>query len=106
VLIEVNPKVRIPRTYKRFSGLMVQLLHKLKIRSATNSEVLLKASLRVSLRLCVSICFYAMDSYRSFSWRICLDFASNIAPYFSGKMAGIKKEIASPIDSDSSPYPL
>jgi rRNA small subunit pseudouridine methyltransferase Nep1 len=45
VLIEVNPKVRIPRTFKRFSGLMVQLLHKLKIRSATNSEVLLKASL-------------------------------------------------------------
>lgn len=42
VLIEVNPKVRIPRTYKRFSGLMVQLLHKLKIRSATDSEVLLK----------------------------------------------------------------
>ena len=45
MLIEVNPKVRVPRTYKRFSGLMVQLLHKLKIRSATNSEVLLKASL-------------------------------------------------------------
>ena len=42
VLIEVNPKVRIPRTFKRFSGLMVQLLHKLKIRSSTNSEVLLK----------------------------------------------------------------
>ena len=42
VLIEVNPKVRIPRTFKRFSGLMVQLLHKLKIRSSTNSDVLLK----------------------------------------------------------------
>ena len=42
VLIEVNPKVRIPRTFKRFSGLMVQLLHKLKIRSATDSEMLLK----------------------------------------------------------------
>lgn len=37
VLIEVNPKVRIPRTFKRFSGLMVQLLHKLSIRSATGS---------------------------------------------------------------------
>jgi rRNA small subunit pseudouridine methyltransferase Nep1 len=35
-------KVRIPRTYKRFAGLMVQLLHKLKIRSSSNSEVLLK----------------------------------------------------------------
>ena len=42
VLIELNPKVRIPRTFKRFSGLMVQLLHKFKIRSSSNSEVLLK----------------------------------------------------------------
>lgn len=33
VLIEVNPQVRIPRTFKRFSGLMVQLLHRLSIRS-------------------------------------------------------------------------
>jgi rRNA small subunit pseudouridine methyltransferase Nep1 len=33
VLIEVNPCVRIPRTFRRFSGLMVQLLHKLYIRS-------------------------------------------------------------------------
>ncbi|KAK0455748.1 nucleolar essential protein 1 [Desarmillaria tabescens] len=32
VLIEVNPHVRIPRTFKRFSGLMVQLLHKLFIQ--------------------------------------------------------------------------
>jgi rRNA small subunit pseudouridine methyltransferase Nep1 len=32
-LIEVNPCVRIPRTFRRFSGLMVQLLHKLYIRS-------------------------------------------------------------------------
>jgi len=44
VLIEVNPKVRIPRTFKRFSGLMVQLLHKLKIRSSTNSDILLKVT--------------------------------------------------------------
>ena len=42
VLIEVNPKCRIPRTFKRFSGLMVQLLHKLKIRSADGREMLLK----------------------------------------------------------------
>lgn len=42
VLIEVNPKVRIPRTYKRFAGLMVQLLHKLKIRATDGPEVLLK----------------------------------------------------------------
>ena len=31
ILIEVNPKIRIPRTYKRFAGLMVQLLQKLSI---------------------------------------------------------------------------
>ncbi|CAM9717084.1 unnamed protein product, partial [Ectocarpus sp. 8 AP-2014] len=42
VLIEVNPQIRIPRTFKRFSGLMVQLLHKLKIRAAGNSTMLLK----------------------------------------------------------------
>ncbi|PWN51203.1 Nep1-domain-containing protein [Violaceomyces palustris] len=42
VLIEVNPHVRIPRTFKRFSGLMVQLLHKLSIRSVQGSEKLLK----------------------------------------------------------------
>lgn len=42
VLIEVNPTVRIPRTFKRFSGLMVQLLHKLSIRSVNSEERLLK----------------------------------------------------------------
>jgi rRNA small subunit pseudouridine methyltransferase Nep1 len=65
VLVEINPKTRIPRTFKRFSGLMgalnktcamvsqlkccvfflcvpVQLLHRLKIRSADGNETLLK----------------------------------------------------------------
>ncbi|CAG8558793.1 17343_t:CDS:2 [Funneliformis caledonium] len=42
VLIEVSPHVRIPRTFKRFSGLMVQLLHKLCIRSADGNEKLLR----------------------------------------------------------------
>ncbi|THH12304.1 hypothetical protein EW146_g7734, partial [Bondarzewia mesenterica] len=41
-LIEVNPHVRIPRTFKRFSGLMVQLLHKLSIRGVNGPEKLLK----------------------------------------------------------------
>ncbi len=41
-MIEINPTVRIPRTFKRFSGLMVQLLHKLSIRSVQGSEKLLK----------------------------------------------------------------
>ncbi|KAK5467954.1 18S rRNA pseudouridine methyltransferase [Exophiala xenobiotica] len=42
VLIEVNPSVRIPRTFKRFAGLMVQLLHRLSIRSVNSQEKLLK----------------------------------------------------------------
>ncbi len=42
VLIEVNPAIRIPRTFKRFSGLIVQLLHKMKIRAGTTSETLMK----------------------------------------------------------------
>ena len=41
-LIEVNPTVRIPRTFKRISRLMVQLLHKLSIRSVNSGEKLLK----------------------------------------------------------------
>lgn len=42
VLIEVNPETRIPRTFKRFAGLMVQLLHKMKIKAGTESTTLLK----------------------------------------------------------------
>jgi rRNA small subunit pseudouridine methyltransferase Nep1 len=41
VLVEVNPKTRIPRTYNRFAGLMVQLLHKLSVRSQGSNEKLL-----------------------------------------------------------------
>eukprot|EP00980_Cylindrotheca_fusiformis_P014727 scaffold4009_cov124-Cylindrotheca_fusiformis.AAC.7 len=42
VLIEVNPSIRIPRTFKRFAGLMVQLLHKMKIKAGSDSTTLLK----------------------------------------------------------------
>lgn len=42
VLIEVSPSVRIPRTFKRFAGLMVQLLHRLSIKGANSQEKLLK----------------------------------------------------------------
>jgi len=42
VLIEVNPHIRIPRTFKRFAGLMVQLLHKFSIRSTNSSDRLLR----------------------------------------------------------------
>ncbi|NXW81237.1 NEP1 methyltransferase, partial [Hirundo rustica] len=43
VLIEVNPQTRIPRTFDRFCGLMVQLLHKLSVRAADGPQKLLKA---------------------------------------------------------------
>ncbi|XP_045593266.1 ribosomal RNA small subunit methyltransferase NEP1 isoform X2 [Procambarus clarkii] len=42
VLIEVNPQCRIPRTFKRFAGLMVQLLHKLSVRASDGNMKLLK----------------------------------------------------------------
>jgi len=42
VLIEINPSTRIPRTFSRFAGLMVQLLHKYSITAADSSVKLLK----------------------------------------------------------------
>ncbi|KAJ9579861.1 hypothetical protein L9F63_004463 [Diploptera punctata] len=42
VLIEVNPQTRIPRTFKRFAGLMVQLLHKFSVRASDSPTKLLK----------------------------------------------------------------
>ncbi|XP_046743874.1 ribosomal RNA small subunit methyltransferase NEP1 [Diprion similis] len=42
VLIEVNPQTRIPRTFKRFAGLMVQLLHKFNVRASDGPMKLLK----------------------------------------------------------------
>ena len=44
ILIEINQKTRIPRTFKRFSGLFSQLFLKneIKIESNNNEEILLK----------------------------------------------------------------
>ncbi|PSN40659.1 Ribosomal RNA small subunit methyltransferase NEP1 [Blattella germanica] len=42
VLIEVNPQTRVPRTFKRFAGLMVQLLHKFSVRASDSPTKLLK----------------------------------------------------------------
>ncbi|CAH2063902.1 unnamed protein product, partial [Thlaspi arvense] len=42
VLFEVKPHVRIPRTYKRFAGIMLQLLQKLSITAAGGREKLLR----------------------------------------------------------------
>ncbi len=40
--MQVNPQVRLPRTFKRFCGLMVQLLQKLSIRATNGPDKLLK----------------------------------------------------------------
>jgi len=42
VLIEVSPQIRIPRTFRRFCGLMTQLLFKLSIRASNGPHKLLK----------------------------------------------------------------
>lgn len=42
VLIEINPATRIPRTFKRFAGLMVQLLHKYSITASESNVKLMK----------------------------------------------------------------
>uniref|UniRef100_A0A7S0RIM2 Ribosomal RNA small subunit methyltransferase NEP1 n=1 Tax=Chlamydomonas leiostraca TaxID=1034604 RepID=A0A7S0RIM2_9CHLO len=42
VIISVNPKVRIPRTFRRFCGLMAQLLQKLSIRATNGPDKLMK----------------------------------------------------------------
>merc|ERR1712007_115821 len=42
VLIEVHPSLRIPRTFKRFAGLAVELLQRQKIRAAQAHETLMK----------------------------------------------------------------
>jgi len=42
VLIEIHSQCRIPRTINRFSGLIVQLLDKMKIKSSNSNDVLMK----------------------------------------------------------------
>ena len=42
VLIEINPQTRIPRTFNRFAGLIVQLLHKYSVRASDGPMKLLK----------------------------------------------------------------
>ncbi|KAE8125242.1 hypothetical protein FH972_020075 [Carpinus fangiana] len=42
ILIEVKPYVRIPRTFKRFAGIMLQLLQKLSISAVGKREKLLR----------------------------------------------------------------
>ena len=41
-MLQINPHVRLPRTFARFCGLIVQLLQKLSIRASNGPEKLLK----------------------------------------------------------------
>uniref|UniRef100_UPI00358E67A0 ribosomal RNA small subunit methyltransferase NEP1-like n=1 Tax=Myxine glutinosa TaxID=7769 RepID=UPI00358E67A0 len=41
-LVTIAPQTRIPRTFERFCGLMVQLLHKLSVRTADGKQKLLR----------------------------------------------------------------
>ncbi|CAD7701128.1 unnamed protein product [Ostreobium quekettii] len=42
VLIRVSPTTRVPRTFKRFSGLICQLLYKLSIRATNGPDKLMR----------------------------------------------------------------
>ena len=64
VLIQVNPQVRLPRTFKRFCGLMIQLLQKLSIRATNGPDKLLKVHHKavcifatVAVNACPCCCF-------------------------------------------------
>ena len=51
VQVQINPQVRLPRTFKRFCGLLVQLLQKLSIRATNGPDKLLKVRIpEVNLR--------------------------------------------------------
>uniref|UniRef100_U3JPV5 EMG1 N1-specific pseudouridine methyltransferase n=1 Tax=Ficedula albicollis TaxID=59894 RepID=U3JPV5_FICAL len=66
VLIEVNPQTRIPRTFDRFCGLMVQLLHKLSVRAADGPQKLLKE------KVVFGMLFLRAVLCPSFSWLFCI----------------------------------
>ncbi|XP_017651659.1 ribosomal RNA small subunit methyltransferase NEP1 isoform X2 [Nannospalax galili] len=61
VLIEVNPQTRIPRTFDRFCGLMVQLLHKLSVRAADGPQKLLKVDVEYTEKM-VSMSNYPLSA--------------------------------------------
>ena len=52
VLIEVHPQVRLPRTFRRFCGLFVQLLQKFSVRASNSKERLLKVRQQPCTQLC------------------------------------------------------
>ena len=59
VLIDIHPQVRLPRTFKRFCGLMVQLLQKFSIHATNASSKLLKVAMDPVLMMLMLCCQYA-----------------------------------------------
>lgn len=45
-LIYMSPHTRLPRTFRRFCGLFIQLLHKLSVRATNGPDKLLKVMLK------------------------------------------------------------
>ncbi|MCP9262148.1 Ribosomal RNA small subunit methyltransferase NEP1 [Dirofilaria immitis] len=77
ILIEVNPQIRIPRTFDRFCGLMVQLLHKLSIRAADSSKKLLKVIRNpISIHLPTG-CRKVLTSFQAAEYMSCRQFAES-----------------------------
>jgi len=75
VLIEIHPQVRLPRTFKRFCGLMVQLLQKFSIHATNASSKLLKVIFRHSLLEMIPTRFYdAMPPLQTRSVKPCKPF--------------------------------
>ncbi|NXL66180.1 NEP1 methyltransferase, partial [Chordeiles acutipennis] len=67
VLIEVNPQTRIPRTFDRFCGLMVQLLHKFSVRAADGPQKLLKVKHCSTVHRWVSVKTWSFIFFSFFS---------------------------------------
>lgn len=42
VILDINPKLKVPRTYDTFAALMAQALTKLRVRANESSETLIK----------------------------------------------------------------
>ncbi|XP_060526678.1 ribosomal RNA small subunit methyltransferase NEP1 [Cylas formicarius] len=72
ILIEINPQTRIPRTFKRFAGLMVQLLHKFSVRAESGPKLLKVIKNPVTDHLPVGVRKIA-TSFSSNVFRKCVD---------------------------------
>lgn len=105
MLIEISPSVRIPRTFKRFAGLMVQLLHRLSIRSTNSQERLLKVIKNPITDHLPPNCRKVTLSFDAEVVRVA-DYISDLGPkqsicVFVGAMAKGKDDFADDIKDDT-----